>query len=97
MEVSNMTHDPANFREYAGVLTATLIIAAYILLGFLQLLLPVFTGTTVTLDQAWNASMLGLVGGSLGFLIGKQSTGQPTPPTVNVPVNDGTTTTIQTQ
>lgn len=72
-----MTRDPVNFREYAGTLTAVVIVIAFIGIGFVQVGVVVWRGTPVTVPGDWMAAMLSLASAALGYLIGKQSTGAP--------------------
>lgn len=72
-----MEQNPANFREYAGALIAFIIVIAFVSIGFVQLAIVVFHGTSVPAPQDWMAAMLSLASAALGFLIGKQTTGQP--------------------
>lgn len=91
-----MTRDPANFREYSASLACFILIMAAIALMFAIILVPVYTGKPVALPEAASQFFFGLVMAAIGYLIGKQTVGQPS---VNVPVPDGgasTTTTVKT-
>jgi hypothetical protein len=72
-----MERNPATFREYAGTLAAFILVMAYAAIGFVLIAVSVTTGTMPSVPADWNASMLTLAGGALGFLVGKQ-TSQPT-------------------
>lgn len=61
-----------NFRESAGVLTAFLVVLAYVGIGFVQTAAVVFLGQAVQMPPDWMAAMLSLASAALGFLIGKQ-------------------------
>ena len=89
-----MTKDPANFREYAGTMISVIIICCYLSIGFVHWVLVYITGAQVPLLADWNTTMQSLANIALGYLIGKQTVGQPT---VNVPVGDVSTTTVQTK
>lgn len=92
-----MTKDPANFREYAGVLCAFIVVMMFGSVGFIQLAIVVFHGSPVSVPGDWSASMLSLAAAAMGFLIGKQTNGQNSAP-VSVPVGDtvSTTTSVNT-
>lgn len=68
-----MTKDPANFREYAGTLTAFIICISYIAIGFVQIAVSVFHGASITIPGDWMSAMLSLASAALGYLIGKQT------------------------
>jgi hypothetical protein len=74
-----MTNNPANFREYAGVLTAFIVVMAFVAIGFVTMAITLFSGKSVPVPGDWMAAMLSLASAAIGFLIGKQST-QPQPP-----------------
>lgn len=85
-----ITRDPANFREYAAVLTCSNLVHSAILLIFVIIIVPVFTGKPVALPESAGQFFFGLVMAAIGFLIGKQTTG-PTGATMNIPVPEGST------
>jgi len=89
-----MTRDPANFREYAGTMISVIIISCYLAIGFVHMAVVYFTGAQIPLLADWNTTMQSLANIALGYLIGKQTVGQPT---VNVPVGDASTTTVETK
>jgi hypothetical protein len=64
---------PLHFREYAGVMTAFLVVIAYVGIGFVQVAAVLTHGSSVELPGDWMAAMLSLASAALGFLIGKQS------------------------
>lgn len=68
--MENKTH----FKEYAGVLTAFLVVLSYVGIGFVQTAVVVTTGGDVKLPPDWMAAMLSLASAALGYLIGKQPT-----------------------
>lgn len=89
-----MNESASTFRERAGVLAAWAIILAYISIGFVQFFLGWWSGSTsLTFDPAWTGSMNGLAGGAVGFLIGKQTTNQPSTTTTVTPATVTTTVT----
>ncbi len=94
-------HNPANFREYAGTLVATIIVVSFIAIGFVQIGVVVFHGSSVSIPGDWMAAMLSLASAALGFLIGKQSTGPVNPQqqvgvTIPAGANVTTATTVKT-
>lgn len=77
--------DKPHFKEYAGVMTAFLVVLAYVGIGFVQTAVTVTTGTSVSLPGDWMAAMLSLSSAALGYLIGKQPSDtapHTAPPTV---------------
>lgn len=86
-----MTKDPSNFREYAGTMISVIIICCYLSIGFVHMAVAYFTSMQVPLLADWNTTMQSLANIALGYLIGKQTVGQPTA-TVSVPTGDVTTT-----
>jgi hypothetical protein len=92
-----MTKDPANFREYAGTLISVIVIAAYLSIGFVQMAIATFIGTSLTVPADWNTTMQSLANIALGYLIGKQTVGSSQ--SVNIPMGDAasSTTTVQTE
>ena len=89
-----ITRDPANFREYAAALACFILIMAAIMLMFALVMVPVYTGKPVSLPEAASQFFFGLVMAAIGFLIGKQTTGQQA---VSVPVGDAATTVVKTK
>lgn len=90
-----ITRDPANFREYAGTLACLTLVLSAIVLIFLYVLVPIYTEKPVALPDAVQQFFFGLVMAGIGYLIGKQTAG-PNGPTVNVPVTETSTTTVET-
>lgn len=91
--------DSTTYRELAGVRTAKMVVYSYLAFGWAVSLIPVYTDKAVAVPADWNSAMLGLVGGALGYLIGKQSTtpSAPVQPNVVVPTGETTTTTVRTE
>ncbi len=87
--------NPATFREYAGALVAFIVVMAFVAIGFVQLGIAVWHGSSVPVPGDWMAAMLSLASAALGFLIGKQ-TSTPAPSAVSIPVGADTTTTQTT-
>lgn len=75
-----MKRSPANFREYAGVLVAFIVVLAFVAIGYIQVAIVLYRGVAITIPGDWMAAMLSLASTALGFLIGKQLSGAPTPP-----------------
>ena len=67
-----MNDNKLHFREYAGVLTAFLVVISYVGIGFVQTAVVVTTATPLEMPKDWMAAMLSLASAALGFLIGKQ-------------------------
>lgn len=66
-------NEKPQFREYAGVLIAFLVVIAYVGIGFVQTAAIVFLGKEVLMPPDWMAAMLSLASAGLGYLIGKQT------------------------
>lgn len=62
---------PAKFREYAGVLTAFLVVMSYVGIGYATSIYQGLFGTPLQLPDDWSAAMLSLSSAALGYLIGK--------------------------
>jgi hypothetical protein len=75
----------APFREYAGVMTAFMVVLAYVTIGFVSMISGLLGLGPVSAPADWSAAMLSLASAAMGFLIGKQ---------VGLP--DSSTTTVTT-
>jgi hypothetical protein len=64
----------SQFREYAGVLLAFIIVIGFMMIGFLIMLSSIWMDKAVEAPPDWSAAMLSLASAGLGFLIGKQTT-----------------------
>lgn len=64
----------APFKEYAGVLTAFIVVIAYVSIGFLAMSAEVFLGIKVVPPGDWSSALLSLSSAAMGYLIGKQMT-----------------------
>lgn len=59
-------------REYAGVLTAFIVVIAYVGIGFSTMMAQLIFGVEVSLPEDWRSAMLSLASAALGYLIGKK-------------------------
>src|SRR4051794_34324162 len=82
-----MTKDPANFREYAGVVAAYSLVVGMMLIGPMDIVAKIYNGQPVSISEVWMSAMITMGGGATGFLFGKQSTGS-SQPSLNIPVGD---------
>ena len=60
-------------KELAGVLVASIIVIAYIAIGFVSIAATMFFAIEVKPPIEWSSAMLSLASAALGFLIGKSS------------------------
>lgn len=72
--------DRLHFREYAGVLTAFVVVLSYVGIGFVQTAVVVGASQSLEMPKDWMAAMLSLASAALGFLIGKQGNVDNIPP-----------------
>ncbi|KQY31814.1 hypothetical protein [Rhizobium sp. Root483D2] len=84
--------DSSTYRERAGVLVSAMVVMALIAVGPIQLAVQVYTTQTLTFDQTWMVTVAGLAGTAFGFLIGKQSSNQPSTTTITAMPATVTTT-----
>jgi hypothetical protein len=66
--------ESAKFREFAGVLTAFLVVLSYVGIGYATALVQAIFGVSLALPDDWRSAMLSLASAALGYLIGKQLT-----------------------
>jgi len=59
-------------REYAGVLTAFIVVVSYVGIGFSTMAAQLIFGVEVSLPEDWRSAMLSLASAALGYLIGKK-------------------------
>lgn len=62
-------------KEVAGVLIASIIVLAYIGIGFISVITQSFLGVEAKFPPDWSSAMLSLASAALGFLIGKVNSG----------------------
>lgn len=60
------------WRDAAGVLVASIVVLAYVGVGFVVVLVQVLFGVTATFPESWNSAMLSLASAALGYLIAKK-------------------------
>lgn len=60
-----------NGREWAGVFIASVVVIAYVGIGFASVLVFLFTGTEIKFPDDWKSAMLSLASAAMGYLIGK--------------------------
>ena len=61
------------WRDAASVITAFIVVIAFICIGFIDLVAQaVFDKTHVQIDEGWMAAMLSLASAAFGYLVGKR-------------------------
>jgi len=68
--------ESAKFREFAGVLTAFLVVLSYVGIGYATAIVQAIFGISLALPDDWRSAMLSLASAALGYLIGKQLTAE---------------------
>lgn len=87
-----MNETASTYREKAGVILSGMIIGMMLASDPIRLVTQAFTGSTVAFDPTWAATVAGMAGTALGYVIGKQTTNQPATTTISSTPTTVTTT-----